>query len=100
MIDLETESVIKFAEAARLVPLEVHRATVARWAKTGVRGIRLECLIIAGRTVTTKEALDRFLAACRERRWIGIAKGDWLERAFIKKERLGGLVRGNEGIKP
>jgi hypothetical protein len=78
---------VTFAEAARLVPLGVHRATVARWATPGVRGVQLECIIIAGRTVTSVEALDRFLAACRDQRWAGIARGGWYEDAISITER-------------
>ena len=67
MLDLKTETPITFAEAARLVPGGVHRATVASWADKGIRnGIKLECEIIAGRKWTSREALERFLDACRE----------------------------------
>lgn len=36
--------------------------TVWRWARKGVRGVKLETEQIGGRLVTTAEAVERFLA--------------------------------------
>jgi hypothetical protein len=88
MFDLLNETVITFAQAGREVPGEVHRGTISRWARIGVRGIRLESVIIGGRTVTSVEALYRFLAACREHRWAGIANGYTYEQVLAARERL------------
>jgi hypothetical protein len=88
MLDLTTETPITFAQAARLVPGGVHRATVASWAEKGIRnGIKLEYEIIAGRKKTTPEALGRFLDACRQRGWAGIANGHMYERVMAAKEQ-------------
>lgn len=38
-------------------------STVWRWHRKGVRGHRLEGVIIGGQTYVSDEALDRFLAA-------------------------------------
>ena len=97
MLDLQNEKMINFSQAARLIPGGVHRATIGRWARTGVRGIRLECEIIGGRTVTTEEAVWRFLAACREKRFAGIANAAWIELAMAEKERFDELIRQVEG---
>lgn len=43
--------------------LDVHVSTVWRWTLRGVRGHRLERLIVGGRTYTTREAFERFVAA-------------------------------------
>ena len=64
-IDLQTETVFTFAEAAKRLPRRrqgrpVHVATIHRWAKAGVRGVRLESLRLGGGLVTSAEALQRF----------------------------------------
>ncbi len=43
--------------------LDVHQATVFRWAGKGVRGIRLPTTRIGGRTGVTPQDLRRFLDA-------------------------------------
>lgn len=72
MIDLGSETLISFAQAAELVPGRGHKrinpATVWRWTKVGVQGpagepVRLESIRIGGRLATSKEALHRFIAA-------------------------------------
>lgn len=73
MIDLSTETVISFADAARRVPSfrtgkRTHVATLFRWAKHGVGGVKLESARLGGRTITSVEALQRFSdALSRER---------------------------------
>lgn len=65
MVNLHNEEVLTFSEAARIVPRvngnRVNRGTVSRWAKLGIRGVRLDSLRLGGRYVTSREALDRFL---------------------------------------
>lgn len=41
---------------------KVHIATVYRWMNRGVRGIRLETLLIGGRRYVTEESLERFVS--------------------------------------
>ena len=65
MIDLDREAILTFTEAARRVPMRrrgkpTHVATIHRWAKNGVRGVRLESLRLGGGLVTSVEALQRF----------------------------------------
>lgn len=65
MINLETEQVVSFKEAAERVPWPGDRKpsyeTIRRWADRGVRGHKLETARIGGRRVTTLEAIYRFL---------------------------------------
>lgn len=67
MIDLEAEQVLSFKQAAELVPWPDGRKpsheTIRRWASRGVRGHKLESVLIGGRRVTTLEAIQRFLAS-------------------------------------
>ena len=43
--------------------LEISAATVGRWFGKGVRGVRLESIVVGGRRYTTREALQRFVDA-------------------------------------
>lgn len=57
------ESLISLSKAARLAPGRPHLSTVWRWATAGFRGIRLETVTVAGRRLTSAEALRRFFEA-------------------------------------
>lgn len=61
-IDLSAETPLTIAEAAAIIPGSPSLASVWRWVLKGVRGNRLESLMIAGRRFTTHEAIDRFIA--------------------------------------
>jgi len=67
MIDTQIEALHRLSTAAGLVPSPsgcgVNVSTVWRWAKRGVRGIRLETIMIGGIRYTSVEALQRFFAA-------------------------------------
>ena len=64
-IELSTETPITIAEVPLHIPKrrgrKVHYSTVYRWMTKGVRGRRLESLLIGGVRYTTLEALARFL---------------------------------------
>jgi hypothetical protein len=72
-IDLASESLISFAQAARLFPpfragRGVSPSTVWRWQRVGVRlsngrRIRLDAVRCGGRWLTSLEAVQRFIAA-------------------------------------
>ena len=64
MIDLKTERIVSFREAAEHFPRirggrPVHRPPLGRWANTGLRGIRLDIVQVGGTRCTSIEALDR-----------------------------------------
>lgn len=75
MNDSERGPLITFTDAAQLVPGGVHRATISRWATSGVAGVRLAFVRRGGRMFTTVEALAAFLERCHEQRWRGISDG-------------------------
>jgi hypothetical protein len=56
-----TETLISLEEARRSIPWPVSILSVARWARTGCRGVKLESARVGGRIVTSREALERFL---------------------------------------
>lgn len=67
-IVIATESVFPLAETPKHVPprrggKRLHQSTPFRWAKHGVRGVRLETIRIAGSLCTSVEALQRFFEA-------------------------------------
>lgn len=64
-IDAETEELIPFAEARTAFPggKRLSLATLHRWRLSGVRGVRLETLLVGGLRYTSTEAIARFIAA-------------------------------------
>lgn len=62
MINLD-EQIVTIAQAAAIFPHRPRRATVWRWTKHGHSGVKLETLRIAGRVFTSREAIERFIAA-------------------------------------
>lgn len=59
-IDLTREEPILLTEAAKLLPNRPHLSTLWRWFQRGVKGHRLETLVIGGKRYTSREALQRF----------------------------------------
>jgi Protein of unknown function (DUF1580) len=62
VIDPLTENLRSFGEASKALPGRPHVSTLHRWAGRGVRGRRLETVLIGGRRFTSLEALKRFAA--------------------------------------
>ena len=68
MIDSRREQLLTLSTAARDVPNRrsergINVSTVWRWSLRGIRGVRLETLLIGGIRYTSREALQRFFAA-------------------------------------
>lgn len=66
MIDLSTEHVVTLTEATRHLPRRRKGrkpavSTLYRWATGGVRGVRLETIMVGGCRCTSTEALQRFV---------------------------------------
>src|SRR4051812_23014026 len=58
---------------------KLHKATVFRWAKRGLRGVRLESMQFAGTKVTTVAAIQRFFSLLGENSPLALptpSKGD------------------------
>jgi hypothetical protein len=64
-INLERERPISFNEAAKYLPKNYrpHLSTWWRWHRHGIKGVRLETVVVGGRRYTTAEAVQRFAAA-------------------------------------
>jgi hypothetical protein len=60
MIDIQTEQLRSLTDASRLIPSKPHPSTLWRWWKRGIRGVKLETVVIGGARYTSVEALQRF----------------------------------------
>jgi len=62
-LDVTTETLVEFQQAAGEFPGERRPAlaTLHRWRQRGVRGVKLETLLVGGRRYTSKEAISRFI---------------------------------------
>jgi hypothetical protein len=67
MIDIANEHLRPLSKASAEVPGRPHTSTVVRWARHGVRGVKLESVAIGGRRFTSAEAVARFLSRLNER---------------------------------
>lgn len=59
-IDIKTEQVISMGQASAMLPGRPSLCTLWRWRLRGVRGRKLECVVIGGTPYTSVEALERF----------------------------------------
>jgi len=60
-IDFETERCIPIGEAPKHIPGRPSLASVYRWMTNGVRGARLETIVVGGQRFTSIEAIQRFI---------------------------------------
>jgi hypothetical protein len=61
MIDVSKERLCPLAQATRHVPGNPHIATLHRWRLRGVKGVKLETVLVGGRRFTSVEAIARFM---------------------------------------
>lgn len=62
-IDIHAEQLLTLAKATRLLPSSPHPSTLWRWHRRGIRGVRLETVVVGGTRYTSREALSRFSAS-------------------------------------
>lgn len=60
-IDIEKDELLTLAQACRLLPKRPSPTTLWRWRTIGVRGVKLECLRVSGRWVTTARCMTEFI---------------------------------------
>ena len=63
-IDVELETLLTFEDARTAFPGDkrLSLATLHRWRLNGVRGVKLETVLIGGLRYTSREAISRFIA--------------------------------------
>jgi Protein of unknown function (DUF1580) len=67
MIDFRNQDLLPFSKAAAEYPGNgVHVSTLHRHRLYGVRGIRLEAVLIGGRWFTTRTAIEQFIGRLNE----------------------------------
>lgn len=66
MIDTEREQLRLLTKASADVPGNPHVSTLIRWWQRGVRGVRLETILVGGRRYTSIEAVQRFITRLSE----------------------------------
>jgi hypothetical protein len=62
MIDTQIETLFPLWRGSREIQSRPSAATLWRWAMRGVRGVKLDTVIIGGRRYTSHEAFARFTA--------------------------------------
>src|SRR5262245_61810153 len=60
MIDPQSEDIVFLTDVPKSLPNRPNVTTVWRWHLRGVRGVKLETLLMGGRRATSHEALGRF----------------------------------------
>lgn len=60
-IDTQSETLVPINAAPSHIPTRPHVATVWRWIQRGVRGVRLDTVLIGGKRFTSTEAIARFI---------------------------------------
>jgi hypothetical protein len=63
MVDITTEKLFQFHHARELIPGRPAIQTLHRWRLRGIRGHKLETILIGGKRFTSIEAIERFSAA-------------------------------------
>ena len=62
-----TESVLTIAEAIVVIEktthVRPHRGTIHRWIKRGMGGVKLEAVRVGNQTLTSAQAINRFITA-------------------------------------
>jgi hypothetical protein len=71
MIDVSSETVVSLTEASKHVPSrrqgkKTAVSTIWRWAMKGIRGVKLETIMIGGTRCTSLQALQRFFEQVTE----------------------------------
>jgi hypothetical protein len=71
MINLSAEQLRPLTEACRDVPGCPHVSTLTRWWRQGIKGVKLETVVVGGRRFTSVEAIRRFISRLSEPRPAG-----------------------------
>jgi hypothetical protein len=60
------EELMSISEASRLLPNNPGPETIWRWRTKGIRGIRLQTVLIGGRRFVTRKAIEEFIERLTE----------------------------------
>jgi hypothetical protein len=60
--DLESDTLLSLAEAAKKLPGRPAVSTLHRWRLHGIRGVRLVTCMVGGRRFVSTDAIEQFIA--------------------------------------
>ncbi len=60
-MQLLTEDLLGMNEVPPVLQKRVNVSTVWRWANRGIKGVKLETIKLGGKTLTSQQALTRFI---------------------------------------
>ena len=60
-IDFEKDELLSIPDAPKNIPGRPSPRTVRSWMNPGIRGVRLETILLGGRRWTSKQALKEFV---------------------------------------
>ena len=63
MVDIFREQLLTLTQATKELPGRPNVATLWRWRTSGCRGVRLETVMVGGKRMVSREALQRFVEA-------------------------------------
>lgn len=63
VLSLAPGELMSFSAAVRRLPGHPHPSTLWRWRTRGIRGVRLDTVLIGGRRYVSADALERFVFA-------------------------------------
>lgn len=66
MIDYSNEDIFPLSRGTARLRTRPSTATLWRWHSKGLRGVRLETVVIGGRRYTSTRVIDRFLVAINQ----------------------------------
>ena len=95
-LDIKTEQLVALRDIGNILPSSPHASTVGRWHQSGVRGIRLETVLLGGQRYTSHGAIQRFVDAVT-------AAGELRGAAPVNQDshgespsRTGAVINGSE----
>ena len=84
-----SNDLLTFKRACQELPGRPHVSTIHRWRLSGVRGIRLQTVLVGGRRFVSRDALETFIAAttaAADGRSIPVRSGKQREKAIASAE--------------
>jgi hypothetical protein len=62
-IDVKSEQLVALRDVGASLPWEPAGSTLSRWHSRGVRGVRLDTVLVGGKRWSSREAIQRFIEA-------------------------------------
>lgn len=86
---LLAEGIATVVEAATAEGIQITAKTALRWVIHGVRGVRLESIKVAGRRMTSRQAIRRFVANTQNEQGVSPEVDPAVSEHVLKSHGLG-----------